>query len=150
MSFSFHYITHLFLIVTEHHISMENSVKVIEFILEGLNSVSELQVSVSVIFIVIYLSTFSSVTSFWWTLAASPQSLPKKWLVLRGDKVISYDIYAAQQFTAAIFSTAESYLLASMAYDICAAVCKLLQNNHHHDRCEGVLSGYRTLWLWIL
>ncbi|XP_025783902.1 olfactory receptor 5B3-like, partial [Puma concolor] len=42
------------------------------------------------------------------------------------DKVISYSACAAQMFFFAAFATVESYLLASMAYDRYAAVCKPL------------------------
>ncbi|XP_029787172.1 olfactory receptor 5B3-like, partial [Suricata suricatta] len=42
------------------------------------------------------------------------------------DKIISYNACAAQMFFFAGFATVESYLLASMAYDRYAAVCKPL------------------------
>uniref|UniRef100_UPI002953B76A olfactory receptor 5B3-like n=1 Tax=Panthera onca TaxID=9690 RepID=UPI002953B76A len=42
------------------------------------------------------------------------------------DKVISYNACAAQMFFFAAFATVESYLLASMAYDRYAAVCRPL------------------------
>ncbi|VCX42102.1 unnamed protein product [Gulo gulo] len=46
--------------------------------------------------------------------------------LLIGDKVISYNACAAQMFFFVLFATVESYLLASMAYDRYAAVCKPL------------------------
>ena len=45
---------------------------------------------------------------------------------LTGDKVLPYRACAAQMFFFIIFATVESYLLVSMAYDHCAAVCKPL------------------------
>ncbi|XP_046300574.1 olfactory receptor 5B3-like [Marmota monax] len=43
-----------------------------------------------------------------------------------GDEVISYNACAAQMFFVGAFGTVENYLLASMAYDRYAAVCKPL------------------------
>ena len=44
--------------------------------------------------------------------------------ILTGDKIISYDACATQMFFFAAFATVESFLLASMAFDRQAAVCK--------------------------
>ncbi|KAM5184474.1 olfactory receptor 5B3-like [Callospermophilus lateralis] len=46
--------------------------------------------------------------------------------LLPGDEVISYNACAAQMFFFGAFGTVENYLLASMAYDRYAAVCKPL------------------------
>ena len=46
--------------------------------------------------------------------------------LLKGDKVISYNGCAAQMFFFVAFATVENFLLASMAYDRYAAVCKPL------------------------
>ncbi|XP_047373655.1 olfactory receptor 5B3-like [Sciurus carolinensis] len=46
--------------------------------------------------------------------------------LLIGDKVISYNACAPQMFLLGSFATVENYLLASMAYDCYAAVCKPL------------------------
>ncbi|EPY89826.1 olfactory receptor 480-like protein [Camelus ferus] len=45
---------------------------------------------------------------------------------LTGDKIISYNACATQMFFFAAFATVESFLLASMAFDRHAAVCKPL------------------------
>ncbi|XP_021519313.1 olfactory receptor 5B3-like [Meriones unguiculatus] len=50
--------------------------------------------------------------------------------LLIGDKVISYNDCAAQMFFFAGFATVENYLLASMAYDRYAAVCKPLHYSY--------------------
>lgn len=68
-----------------------------------------------------------------------------------GDKVISYDTRAAQMFFYAAFATVESYLLASMAYDRYAAVCKPLHCTTITTRSvcavllQAPMSGYRLL-----
>ena len=46
--------------------------------------------------------------------------------ILTGDKILSYDACATQMFFFAAFATVESFLLASMAFDRQAAVCKPL------------------------
>ncbi|VTJ89850.1 Hypothetical predicted protein [Marmota monax] len=46
--------------------------------------------------------------------------------LLLGDKVISYNACAAQMFIFIAFATVENFLLASVAYDRFAAVCKPL------------------------
>jgi olfactory receptor len=46
--------------------------------------------------------------------------------LLMEDKVMSYNACATQMFVFTAFATVENYLLASMAYDRCAAVCKPL------------------------
>ena len=46
--------------------------------------------------------------------------------LLTGDKVISYDACATQLYFFAVFLIVETFLLASMAYDHHAVVCKPL------------------------
>ncbi|CAO2584841.1 Olfactory receptor 5B2 [Lemmus lemmus] len=46
--------------------------------------------------------------------------------LLIGDKIMSYNDCVAQMFFFAVFATVENFLLASMAYDRYAAVCKPL------------------------
>lgn len=65
-----------------------------------------------------------------------------------GDKVISYDTRAAQMFFFAAFATVQSYLLASVAYDRYAAVCKPLHCTTTMTRsvCAGLTTG-SYVWL---
>ena len=67
--------------------------------------------------------------------------------LLVGDKVISYDACAAQFFFFAVFLIMESSLLASMAYDRHAAVCKPLHyTNIMTTRvCAWIVIGFYVL-----
>ncbi|CAK7308273.1 Olfactory receptor 5B2 [Vulpes lagopus] len=69
-----------------------------------------------------FLSNLSLV-DFGYSTAVTPKVMA---VLLRGDKVISYNACAAQMFFFVAFATVENYLLASMAYDRYAAVCKPL------------------------
>nr|XP_015103285.1 olfactory receptor 5B2-like [Vicugna pacos] len=129
--------------------SMENNTEVTEFILLGLTDAPELQVPLFIMFTLIYLITLAgnlgmimlilldshlhtpmyfflsnlSLVDFGYSSAITPNVMTG---FLTGNRVISYNACAAQIFFFAVFATAESYLLASMAYDRYAAVCKPL------------------------
>ncbi|XP_014648595.1 PREDICTED: olfactory receptor 5B2-like [Ceratotherium simum simum] len=128
---------------------MENNTEVTEFILLGLTNVLELQVPLFTIFTLIYLINVVgnlgmillilldsrlhtpmyfflsnlSLVDICYSTAVTPKVMAG---LLLGDKVISYNECAAQMFFFAVFATVESYLLASMAYDRYAAICKPL------------------------
>ncbi|XP_036906824.1 olfactory receptor 5B3-like [Sturnira hondurensis] len=128
---------------------MENSTEVTEFILLGLTNDPELQVPLFVIFTVIYLITLIgnlgimalivldsrlhtpmyfflsnlSLVDLCYSSAVTPTVMAG---FLLGHKVISYNACAAQMFWFGAFATVENYLLAFMAYDRYAAVCKPL------------------------
>ncbi|XP_052616028.1 olfactory receptor 5B12-like [Peromyscus californicus insignis] len=127
---------------------MQNISKVSEFILVGLTDAPELQVPLFVVFTFIYLNTlvgnlgmlvlilldsrlhtpmyfFLSNLSFVDCVYASAVTPKVIEGFLTGDKIISYNGCAAQMFFAA-FVTIESFILASMAFDRHAAVCKPL------------------------
>jgi olfactory receptor len=69
-----------------------------------------------------FLSNLSLV-DFCYSSAVTPKIMAG---LLIGDKVMSYNDCAAQMFFFGAFATVENYLLASMAYDCYAAVCKPL------------------------
>ncbi|XP_030188599.1 olfactory receptor 5B3-like [Lynx canadensis] len=128
---------------------MKNNTEVTEFILLGLTSDPELLAPLFIMFTLIYLINVVgnlgmmalilldsrlhtpmyfflnnlSLVDFGYSTAVTPKVLAG--LLIR-DKVISYNACAAQIFFFAAFATVESYLLASMAYDRYAAVCKPL------------------------
>ncbi|XP_076971139.1 olfactory receptor 5B2-like [Tamandua tetradactyla] len=128
---------------------MENSTEVTEFILVGLTSAPELQSPLFVLFTLTYLISVCgnlgmivlilldsrlhtpmyfflcnlSLVDFGYSSAVTPKMMAG---FLTRDKVISYNACATQMFFFAVFATVESYLLASMAYDRYAAVCKPL------------------------
>ncbi|XP_004645833.1 olfactory receptor 5B12-like [Octodon degus] len=128
---------------------MENTSEVTEFILAGLTDALELQVPLFLLFTVIHFTTLVgnlgmialialdsrlhvpmyfllgnlSLVDCLYASAVSPK-LTKG--LLTGDKTMSYNACAAQMFFFAAFATAESFLLASMAYDRYAAVCRPL------------------------
>nr|XP_004667760.1 olfactory receptor 5B3-like [Jaculus jaculus] len=128
---------------------MENRTEVTEFILLGLTNAPELQVPLSTMFILIYLINVAgnlgmlvlilmdsrlhtpmyfflgnlSLVDICYSSAVTPTAVAG---LLTGNQVISYNACAAQMFLFAAFATAENFLLASMAYDRYAAVCKPL------------------------
>ncbi|XP_071473146.1 olfactory receptor 5B3-like [Marmota flaviventris] len=128
---------------------MENRTEVTEFILLGLTNAPGLQVPLFIMFTLIYLINVAgnlgmillilldsrlhtpmyfflgnlSVVDICYSSAVTPTVLAG---LLLGDTVISYNACAAQMFLFAAFATAENFLLASMAYDRYAAVCKPL------------------------
>ncbi|XP_054419744.1 olfactory receptor 5B2-like [Pteronotus mesoamericanus] len=129
--------------------SMENCTEVTEFILLGLTNAPELQVFLFIMFTLIYHITLIgnlgmimvivlnsclhtpmyfflsnlSLVDLCYSSAVTPTVMAG---FLLGDKIISYNACAAQMFFFATFATVENYLLASMAYDPYAAVCKPL------------------------
>ncbi|XP_069326149.1 olfactory receptor 5B12 [Eulemur rufifrons] len=128
---------------------MENITEVTEFILAGLTDDPELQIPLFVIFLFIYLITLVgnlgmiglilldsrlhtpmyfflsnlSLADFGYSSAVTPKVMAG---FLTGDKIMSYIACVTQFFFFAAFITVESFLLASMAYDRYAAVCKPL------------------------
>ncbi|XP_037377345.1 olfactory receptor 5B3-like [Talpa occidentalis] len=128
---------------------MENSTEVTQFILLGLTKATNLRIPLVMIFTLIYainaignlgmillilldsrlhtpmyffLSNLS-LMDFCYSTAVTPTVIAG---LLMGDKVISYNACAAQMFFFAAFATGEVFILAAMAYDRYAAVCKPL------------------------
>ncbi|NP_001001019.1 olfactory receptor Olr349 [Rattus norvegicus] len=128
---------------------MENNTKVTEFLLLGLTNDPGLQLPLFMIFLLIYTITMIgnlglillifldfrlhtpmyfflgnlSLVDFCYSSAVTPKVMTG---LLIGNKVISYNDCAAQMFFFVAFASVENYLLASMAYDRYAAVCKPL------------------------
>ncbi|XP_025721142.1 olfactory receptor 5B3-like [Callorhinus ursinus] len=128
---------------------MDNRAEVTQCLLLGLTNDPELQLPLFIMFILIYLITLVgnlviimlilldshlhtpmyfflsnlSLVDFCYSTTVTPKVIAR---LLVGDKVISYNAYAAQMFFFAAFATVENYLLASVAYDRYAAVCKPL------------------------
>ncbi|XP_003920202.3 olfactory receptor 5B2 [Saimiri boliviensis] len=128
---------------------MENCTEVTKFILLGLTDAPELQVPLFILFTLIYLLTLCgnlgmmllillesclhtpmyfflsnlALVDFGYSSAVTPKVMAE---FLTGDKVISYNACAVQMFFFVALATVENYLLASMAYDRYAAVCKPL------------------------
>uniref|UniRef100_A0A8C8UNX2 Olfactory receptor n=2 Tax=Peromyscus maniculatus bairdii TaxID=230844 RepID=A0A8C8UNX2_PERMB len=128
---------------------MKNRTEVTEFLLLGLTDAPGLQLPLFITFLLIYTITLVgnlgmillilldsrlhvpmyiflgnlSLVDFCYSSAVTPTVMTE---LLVGDKVISYNDCAAQMFFFAVFATVENYLLASMAYDRYAAVCKPL------------------------
>ncbi|XP_004683504.1 PREDICTED: olfactory receptor 5B3-like [Condylura cristata] len=128
---------------------MENTTEVTQFILLGLTEDTNLRVPLIIIFTLIYainaignlgmiilivldtrlhtpmyffLSNLS-LMDFCYSTAVIPTAMAG---LLIGDEVISYNACAAQMFFFAAFATGEIFILAAMAYDRYAAVCKPL------------------------
>ncbi|XP_037694946.1 olfactory receptor 5B12-like [Choloepus didactylus] len=130
-------------------IPMENNTEVTEFILLGLSDDPELQILLFIIFFLIYLITVVgnlglivlilldshlhnpmylflsnlSLVDFGYSSAVTPRVMSG---FLTGEIIISFNDCATQFFFFIGFITAECFLLASMAYDRYAAVCKPL------------------------
>ncbi|XP_042532069.1 olfactory receptor 5B3-like [Dipodomys spectabilis] len=128
---------------------MENKSRVTQFILLGLTSDPALRTPLIVIFLLVYVITVVgnvgmillilldsrlhtpmyfflgnlSFVDFCYSSAVTPKVLSGLTL---GDMAITYNACAAQMFFFSAFATTENYLLASMAYDRYAAVCKPL------------------------
>ncbi|KAM5225828.1 olfactory receptor 5B2-like [Hipposideros larvatus] len=128
---------------------MGNRTEVTQFILLGLTNAPGLQVPLFIMFTLIYLINVVgnlgmivlilldsrlhtpmyfflsnlSLVDFGYSSAVTPKVMAG---FLMGDKVISYNACAAQMFFFVAFATVENFLLASMAYDRFAAVCKPL------------------------
>ncbi|XP_004389315.2 olfactory receptor 5B2-like [Trichechus manatus latirostris] len=128
---------------------MENISEVTEFILVGLTDALELQVPLFLIFTLIYLITllgnlgmivlilldFHLHTPMYFFLSNlslvdcvyASAVTPKVMIgLLTGDKIISYSMCAAQMFFFVALAIIENFLLAWMAFDRHAAVCKPL------------------------
>ncbi|XP_052054701.1 olfactory receptor 5B3-like [Apodemus sylvaticus] len=127
----------------------ENNTRVTEFLLLGLTNDPGLQLPLFMIFLFIYSITLVgnlvliiiivldsclhtpmyiflgnlSLVDFCYSSAVTPTVMTG---LLIENKVISYNDCAAQMFFFVAFATVENYLLASMAYDRYAAVCKPL------------------------
>ncbi|KAF4009504.1 hypothetical protein G4228_000563 [Cervus hanglu yarkandensis] len=145
---------------------MENKTEVTEFILLGLTDAPGLQVPLFMMFTLIYIITVVgnlgmitlilldphlhtpmyfflsnlSLVDFGCSSAVTPNVIAG---FLIGNKVISYNACAAQMFFFVVFGTGESYLLASMAYDRYAAVCKPLRyaTTMTKNRCACLVIG---------
>ncbi|XP_032751309.1 olfactory receptor 5B3-like, partial [Rattus rattus] len=128
---------------------VKNWTDVTWFILLGLTDDPSLQLPLLIIFLLIYIITLVgnlgmillilldsqlhtpmyfflgnlSLVDFCYSSAVTPKVITG---LLIGDKTISYNDCAAQMFMFSAFATVENYLLASMAYDRYAAVCKPL------------------------
>ncbi|XP_076970974.1 olfactory receptor 5B12-like [Tamandua tetradactyla] len=128
---------------------MENISEVTKFILVGLTDAKELQIPLSLLFTLIYfISLVGNLGMIVLILLDSHLHVPMYFLLsnlslvdyvyasaitpkvmvgfFTGDKCISYSACAAQMFFFIAFATTESFLLASMAFDRHAAVCKPL------------------------
>ncbi|XP_027717122.1 olfactory receptor 5B12-like [Vombatus ursinus] len=145
---------------------MENRTEMNEFILVGLTDAPELQVPLFIMFTIIYLITSVgnlgmavlifcdsnlhtpmyfflsnlSLVDFSCSTAITPKVMAG---FLMGDKVISYNACATQFFIFVASSTVENFLLAAMAYDRHAAVCKPLHytTTMTSNVCVGLAIG---------
>ncbi|XP_012368070.1 olfactory receptor 5B3-like [Octodon degus] len=145
---------------------MENRTQVAAFLLLGLTDDPRLRLPLFLTFLLIYAITVlgnlglvllilldpslhSPMYFFLGNLALvdfcySSAVTPTVWASFRvADQVISHDACAAQMFFVTGFATVENYLLASMAYDRYAAVCRPL---HYPTTvtagvCAGLLFG---------
>ena len=130
-------------------IPAENSTVVTEFALAGITDDPQLQIPLFLVFTLIYLLTLVgnlgvitlilldsrlhtpmyvflshlSLMDFGYSTAVTPKVMAG---FLVGDKAISYNACATQLFCFVGFLVVETFLLASMAYDRHAAVCKPL------------------------
>ncbi|XP_036619973.1 olfactory receptor 5B2-like [Trichosurus vulpecula] len=141
---------------------MENRSEVDGFILTGLTGAPGLQAPLFIMFTFIYLTTLVgnlgivalsswdsclhtpmyfflsnlSLVDFGYSSAVTPKVMAG---LLTGDKAISYNGCATQLFFVGAFATTESFLLASMAYDRHAAVCKPL---HYTTTITSTVCAY--------
>ncbi|XP_008824732.1 olfactory receptor 5B3-like, partial [Nannospalax galili] len=85
-----------------------------------------------------------SLVDFCYSSAVTPKVMAG---LLIGDKVISYSNCASQLFFFAGFATVEDFLLAAMAYDRYAAVCKPLHyaTTMTTSVCTGLVTGCYVL-----
>ncbi|KAL6083519.1 hypothetical protein STEG23_004959 [Scotinomys teguina] len=147
---------------------MENISEATEFILVGLTDAPELQIPLFIIFTFIYLFTLVgnlgmivlilldsrlhtpmyyflsnlSLVDCVYASAVTPKVIE---VFLTGDKIISYNACAAQMFFFAAFATIESFILASMAFDRHAAVCKPL---HYSTTMTSPICV--LMWSWLV
>ncbi|XP_051820715.1 olfactory receptor 5B12-like [Antechinus flavipes] len=145
---------------------MENRSEVNEFILKGITDDPELQVPLFIMFTFIYLTTLVgnlgmvaliswdshlhspmyfflsnlSLVDFGYSSTITPKVMVG---LLTGNKIISYNECAAQLFFFSAFVVIESFLLATMAYDRHAAVCKPLHytTTMTSTVCASLVSG---------
>ncbi|CAI9153681.1 unnamed protein product [Rangifer tarandus platyrhynchus] len=145
---------------------MENKTGVTEFILLGLTSAPGLQVPLFIVFALIYLLSVVgnlgmivlilrdsrlhapmyfflsnlSLVDFCYSTAVTPKVMAE---LLMGDQVISYNACAAQMFFFVALATVENFLLASVAYDRYAAMCKPLHytTTMTTSVCAGLATG---------
>ena len=129
---------------------MKNSTVVTEFIFAGITDDPQLQIPLFLVFTLIYLLTLVgnlgvitlilldsrlhtpmyfflsnlALVDFGYSTAVTPKVMAG---FLTGDKVISYEACAAQLYFFGSFLSVETFLLALMAYDRHAAVCKPLR-----------------------
>ncbi|XP_036621137.1 olfactory receptor 5B12-like [Trichosurus vulpecula] len=144
--------------------SMENRSEVNEFRLIGLTDAPELQVLLFIMFTFIYLITLVgnlgivaliswdshlhtpmyfflsnlSLVDFGYSSSITPKVMAG---LLTGKKIISYNGCATQLFFVVAFANTESFLLASMAYDRHAAVCKPL---HYTTTMTSTVCSFLT------
>ncbi|XP_016055926.1 PREDICTED: olfactory receptor 5B12-like [Miniopterus natalensis] len=128
---------------------MENSTEATEFLLVGLTDDPSLQIPLFITFSLVYLFTLLgnlgmvhlilsdprlhspmyfflcnlSLVDIGYSSAVTPQVMAG---FLTGEKIIPYNACVTQFFFFVAFITVENFLLASMAYDRYAAVCKPL------------------------
>ncbi|XP_056659648.1 olfactory receptor 5B2-like [Monodelphis domestica] len=150
-------------------IPMENRSEVKEFILVGLTDAPELQIPLFIMFTFIYFITLVgnlgivaliswdsclhtpmyfflsnlSLVDFGYSSTVTPKVMSG---LLTGDKRISYNGCATQLFFVGAFATTESFLLASMAYDRHAAVCKPL---HYTTTMTSTVCAYLASGAYI-
>ncbi|XP_013203458.1 olfactory receptor 5B17-like [Microtus ochrogaster] len=128
---------------------MNNNTEMSEFILLGLTKTPEFHIFLFMMFTFIYITTLVgnlamillillddhlhtpmyfflsnlSLVDFGSSSTVTPKVITG---LLTGNSVISYNACAVQMFFFVFFATVDSYILASMAYDRYAAVCKPL------------------------
>ncbi|XP_047374658.1 olfactory receptor 5B12-like [Sciurus carolinensis] len=145
---------------------MENHTEVTKFTLVGLTDDPELQIPLFTIFLLIYLGTLVgnlgmlalilldsrlhipmyfllsnlSLVDFGYSSAVTPKVMAG---LLTGDKTMSYNACVTQFFFFVGLITTESFLLASMAYDRWAAVCRPLHypSTMTTTACAGLTLG---------
>ncbi|XP_012884474.1 PREDICTED: olfactory receptor 5B3-like [Dipodomys ordii] len=143
---------------------MENRTEVKEFILLGLTNNPYLRVPLFIAFLLIYIITLVgnlgmvllivfdsrlhtpmyfflgnlSLMDFCYSSSITPMAMAG---LLMGHKVMSYNACAMQMFFFSTFANVGNYLLASMAYDRYAAVCKPLHYTTIMTRnmCAGLV-----------
>ena len=151
-------------------IPAENSTVVTEFALAGITDDPQLQIPLFLVFTLIYLLTLVgnlgvitlilldsrlhtptyvflshlSLVDFAYSTAVTPKVMAG---FLVGDEAISYKAWAAQLFFFAVFLIMESFLLASMAYDRHAAVCKPL---HYTNIMTARVCSWMVVGAYVL
>ncbi|XP_042531667.1 olfactory receptor 5B3-like [Dipodomys spectabilis] len=149
---------------------MENRTEVTEFILLGLTNDPDLQVPLFITFLIIYIITLAgnmgmvllilldsqlhtpmyfflgnlSLVDLCYSSAVTPTVMAG---LLVGDNVLSSSACAAQMFCFAAFASAENCLLASMAYDRYAAVCKPL---HYSTVMTASVCGWLIVGCYVI